>query len=167
MNEQRDQRDINMKYFIVFCIALYALSVFADSKTYTVAGDSMSPALVSGDRVVVSSDRMVQLSRGDLVAIRFKHSDTPIVKRVVAVEGDRVEIKDASILVNGQKYRQIDMARWKTTMTQLERYGWVVPSKNIFVLGDNPDSSLDSRRLGLISVDQVEGRVVKIIRKDE
>jgi signal peptidase I len=99
-----------------------------------------------------------------MVALEFKSRENPIVKRVVAVEGDRVEVKDDILYVNGKELRSIDAERWASTVRQLERYGWRIPKNNIFVLGDNPRASRDSRRLGLISTSQVAGKVVKIIR---
>lgn len=123
----------------------------------------MRPTLVSGNRVIVSPGKIV--GRNDLVALRFKHSPVPMVKRVIAVAGDRVEIREDAIFVNGIRTGDFDVNRWRSTVMQLERYGWVVPPENLFVLGDNAGDSRDSRRLGLISTDQVEGRVVRIIRK--
>jgi len=154
-----------MKRLIFFAVLLVPCLAYGNSlKTYTVAGNSMSPVLVSGDKVVVSTEMNKPMERDDLVAIGFKHSAIPIVKRVVAVEGDRVEIKSNTIFVNEKSFRHIDEKRWQSTVNQLKRYNWIVPKNNLFILGDNPKNSRDSRRLGLISMSQIEGKVVKIIK---
>ncbi len=87
-----------------------------------------------------------------------------MVKRAAAVEGDRVEIRENAIFINGERLRDFESQKWKSTVKQLERARWVVPPKNIFVLGDNAADSRDSQRLGLISTGQVEGKVVRIDR---
>jgi len=152
---------------LIFTTALLIIilsgQVFSEEKTYTVMGESMAPALKRGDRVIVES-QAEPLKKGDLVAIKFKNSTSPIVKRIIAVEGDRLEIRKGTILLNGKPVRSIDAKRWQSTVNQLEHYKWVVPPDNIFVLGDNPRNSRDSRRLGLISTSQVTGKVVKVIK---
>ena len=153
-----------MKKLIFLAVLLLPYLSYGNAlKTYTVAGDSMSPVLASGDNVVVNTEIDEPAERGDLVAIKFKNTATPMVKRVVAVEGDRVEIKNNTIIINEKSFRHIDEKRWQSTVNQLKRYSWIVPSNNFFVLGDNPQNSRDSRRLGLISTSQLIGKVVKII----
>jgi signal peptidase I len=155
-----------MKLLIVF--ALFLLPTFSYGKAfkvYTVSGDSMSPALVSGDKVAVSTEIDTPIERGELVAIKFKSRSVPIIKRVTAVPGDRVEIKDKGIYINGDKVRDIDQDRWKSTASQLRHYDWIIPPKHFFILGDNPENSLDSRRLRIIAQDQIHGKVIEVIKK--
>jgi len=147
----------------VIFIVILSVEAFSEERAFTVAGMSMSPELMPGDTVVVDNDSK-QIMKDDLVAIEFKHSKTPIVKRVVAVEGDSVEIKNNTIFVNKKPFRDIDEKRWQSTVIQLKRYNWIVPKDNLFILGDNPQNSRDSRRLGLISTSQIKGKVVKIIK---
>jgi len=49
--------------------------------------------------------------------------------------------------------------RWQATVKQLERSNWIVPAGFLFILGDNPANSRDSKRLGLISTSQMESKV--------
>ena len=126
----------------------------------------MAPALMPGDKVIVDDNPDEPIKKGDLVAIGFKHTETPIVKRVIAVAGDSLMISDNSVIVNGEPVSSFDEKRWASSVKQLERYGWVVPANNIFVLGDNPKNSRDSRRLGLISTSQIIAKVVRIIHTE-
>lgn len=149
---------------LLFCCST---AFAAGEKSYTVSGDSMAPTLVVGDTVVVGNGLNEPFQKGDLVSLRISTDKPPLVKRIVAVEGDRVEFSDGAILVNGKKSGEFDPKRWQATIKQLERSGWNVPAGFLFILGDNPANSRDSRRLGLISTSQVEGKVVRVIRKPE
>jgi signal peptidase I len=151
--------------FIILVCCSSALA--AGQKSYSVSGDSMFPALSDGDSVTVEIGPGIQLQRGDLVSIRIGADSHPMIKRIVAVEGDRVEFKEGEILVNGQKTGAFDQKRWQATVRQLERSDGIVPPGFLFILGDNPSNSRDSKRLGLISISQVEGRVVRVDRKVE
>ncbi|MEW5745877.1 MAG: signal peptidase I [Nitrospirota bacterium] len=157
-----------MKLVLLLMLVIHLLprNARAEFRGYTVAGDSMSPALVSGDKVVVDTDLKGPVQRGDLVAIGFSTSSTPMVKRVAAVPGDRIEFRDNAVWVNGRKVREIDRQRWQSTIKQIEFHGHRIPEQHYLILGDNPRNSRDSGRLGLISADRLKGRVVKV-RKAE
>ncbi|MCB2183580.1 MAG: signal peptidase I [Desulfobulbaceae bacterium] len=152
------------KIIFLFILFLILVAPAGAERVYTVAGLSMSPSLVPGDNVVVQEIINRTITREDLVAISFKHRKNPMIKRVVAVFGDTVSVKDGALIVNGRKKSVIDPAKWQATIRQLERYKWTIPNNTLFVLGDSHANSRDSRRLGLISQDQVIGRVVKIIK---
>ena len=124
----------------------------------------MTPTLAGGDTVVVESDSAQNIKNSDLVALRIGTDKAPMVKRVVAIEGDKVEFIDDTVQVNGKKNGEFDAKRWQATVKQLERSNWIVPPGYLFILGDNPANSRDSKRLGLIAVSQVEGRVVRVIK---
>jgi len=132
-------------------------------RTYTVAGSSMSPTLVPGDEVVVAGLDGRAPERGELVEIRLAGRANPMVKRVAAVPGDGVEVRDGGLYINGGRLCGIDPDRWKPTLRQLENYGWKVPDGTYLIMGDNRANSRDSRRLGLIPAESVTGRVVDII----
>ena len=151
-----------------FLLLLIAVSGFAAELLYTVAGNSMLPVIRPGDKVLVQTDHFLPIKRRDIVAISLKGRKHPMVKRVVAVEGDKLEIKNSCLWINDQALDpsvSINPDQWKTTLAQLERYDWTLPQKTVFILGDNPENSRDSRRLGIISISQVSGKVVKIIRE--
>lgn len=141
------------------------VSSAAAQKNYTVSGDSMSPTLIAGDTVVIDETNPNHRPQpGDMVAIRISADTLIMVKRVMAVEGNRVEFRDGSILVNSEIVGDFDSKRWTATVKQLERNDWIVPTGFLFILGDNPANSRDSKRLGLIAVSQVEGKVVRVVK---
>lgn len=153
---------------IIALLMLLPSAAFAGERSFTVSGNSMSPALMAGDKVIAQDvQNETVLKKGDLVIIEFSHRKRPMVKRVAAVAGDKIEFREGALMVNGQTLRKIDPEKWKSTMSQIAHYDNSVPKNNILVLGDNAENSRDSARLGLISMDQVTGKVVKTVRSNK
>ena len=157
-----------------FCMVLLFFSTVmpgrAAEKIFTVAGNSMLPVLHAGRQVTVRLDDFLPLRHGDLVAVQLKNRPNPMVKRVVAVSGDRLSIIDGMLWINNEKLEPelvMDIRRWHFTIRQLQNYNWTIPPGNIFILGDNRQNSLDSRRLGLISIGQVIGKVVMPLEENQ
>jgi len=121
-----------------------------------VDGDSMAPTVRSGDVVLVS--RTGQPRVGQLLLLRDPTDGSPVVKRLVAVGGQTVEIRDAYLYVDGVRVDEpyvdhsgIDGVYFGPSM---------VPKGSLFVLGDSRDGSIDSRVFGPVRADAVAGRVV-------
>ena len=80
---------------------------------------------------------------------------TSYIKRVIGVEGDRVQIANGKVYINGEDYLQ------KGVTTKTVYYNDViVPEGCIYVLGDNRDESMDSRTFGCVPLEKVEGKVI-------
>ena len=81
------------------------------------------------------------------------------IKRVIALEGDHVEIKDGVVFVNGielqEDYLQPDIVTTSTVF-----YDFIVPKGYVFCMGDNRPKSTDCRSFGCIPLDKIEGIVV-------
>lgn len=86
---------------------------------------------------------------------------TSYIKRVIAVEGDHIEIKDGEVYLNGTKLEETYLDEGKET--NMGQYGVysdiIVPNDCVFVMGDNREHSTDSRCFGCIPVSKVEGKV--------
>lgn len=125
-----------------------------------VVGNSMDPTLKEEDRVLVL--KLLDARRGELVV--FKNPLDPlqnVIKRVVAVEGDRVAIRDGRLLVNGREVGEPYLVHPSDRDSQLDFPETTVGPGRIFVLGDNRVVSHDSRRpFGPIDVRHVVGRAV-------
>lgn len=93
-----------------------------------------------------------------LVYYVLELNKTSYIKRVIGVEGDRVQIKDGRVYVNDEEIIEEYLPKGTTTKTVY--YNDVtVPEGCIYVLGDNRDESMDSRTFGCIPLEKVEGKV--------
>lgn len=82
------------------------------------------------------------------------------IKRVIGVAGDHIEIKDGAVYRNGEKLDE-PYIRTSVTSPQEEEYSDViVPEGTVYLMGDNRDSSLDSRSFGCVPLERVNGCVV-------
>jgi len=128
---------------------------------------SMEPTVLIGDHILVDRrDAAKNPNRGDLIVFQYpKDPAKDFVKRVVAIGGDKVEIKDKVLYVNGNEVKEPYVSHQETNMIPAsqnprDNYGpQVIPNDSYFVLGDNRDKSYDSRFWGAVSKDKVKGTV--------
>lgn len=121
-------------------------------------GSSMSPSFQSGDLLVALKGS--DYARGDVIAFYF--NDKLLVKRVIACEGDTIQIEDnGSVLLNEQLLAEPYLQDSAPGDCDLEM-PYVIPSERVFVMGDHRELSLDSRSsaIGCVAAEQVVGRVV-------
>ncbi len=124
---------------------------------YRVKGISMEPQFKNNDYVVIDYyHRHKSYQNGDVVIIKKDHGNRPILKRVIGIAGDHVQIIDNELYINGNK--QIETY----VLDKMNTYDldFVVPKDQLFVLGDNRNSSVDSRHFGLVNVTNVLGKVI-------
>lgn len=136
----------------------------------TVSGTSMFPNLQDGDRIVVSS-WFYTPEQGDVVVLKKTQGlNEPIVKRVIATEGQTVYIDypNGDVYVDGERLNETEylgdmktyMPHTADTLIDMPAGGLTVPEGYIFVLGDNREVSLDSRyeKVGMVDVRYVLGK---------
>ncbi|GEM_PF-2977010 len=160
-----DKRSGVARVLITVFVVLLLLSVAATLyiRQYTVTGDSMEPTLMAGDRVFYVG--FVQANYGDLVIFHAGETYGLVIKRVVGLPGDRIEIKaDGSLIRNGAMVEEgymIPDPYGNSAMPET-----VIESGKLFVLGDNRAKSIDSRdiRVGQISLDSIRGIVTRMLR---
>lgn len=126
-----------------------------------VVGDSMLPTYQEGNIVLVDKVfyKMGEPEVNDIVVVEYNHGDSSeqIIKRVVAVGGDRIEMKDNTLYRNGELLSEPYI---KEAMMYEDNYVYDIPEGKIFVLGDNRNISLDSGELGYFDFkEDVVGRV--------
>lgn len=132
------------------------------------SGHSMEPSIRHLQPLVIDCrpKRRQSLKRGDLIAFRLRRKGQPriFLKRVVGLPGDRVEIRGRSVYLNGRRYQESylkELPRWS------KRQEWQLGEGELFVLGDNRNNSLDSRKLGPIPIKKdVIGAIVRRSHQD-
>ena len=146
----------------VLLLLLYA-SAF---QIYTIPSASMFPTLFRGDSVLVNRwiYRMHPPHRGDLIAFRFPQSSRrEFVKRVVGLPGDFVNEEQGHFYVNGTLLAQAQTIIPNDELASaIHLIPRLVPADRLYVLGDNPETSLDSRFWGTVDEQEVVGKVVLI-----
>ena len=130
----------------VVALAIVAILFSLFTRVVNVSGDSMTDTLQNGEKLVLTSV-CANPEYGDIVVIR-RDNDSPLIKRVIGLPGDRIFINDS----NGKVYRngvELDepYVRGGFTPSMGLSTAYTVPSGGIFVLGDNRRESLDSRML--------------------
>ena len=116
-----------------------------------VEGKSMSPTLEPGDRYYVNCwlPYFRGYQRGDLVVIRDRARADFMVKRIVGVSGDRIQLRRGKVYTNGQPLDEPYVSAGSYTYSrQLGTQAIVVGKDSYFVLGDNRLTSEDSRSYG-------------------
>lgn len=122
-----------------------------------VKGNSMEPCLHDGDRLVVDrvSYNLGDVTRGDVVVLRYpRNPSLDFVKRIVGLPGDRIAMREGTLLVNGQSADDYGCIHDRQELLE-----HTVPPGHVFVLGDNRPISCDSREFGLVPLDLLKGRV--------
>ena len=148
------------------CSVLAVVVVFTFGiRLIGVDGHSMLPTLQDGDRLLVLNSMLCgSYEPGDIVVLRKESFlPTPIVKRVIAVEGQVVDIDFASgtVFVDGKPLQEAYINE-RTFTEEGTVFPLTVPEGSVFIMGDNRNHSTDSRdaRLGTIDRRYIIGRAV-------
>jgi signal peptidase I len=121
-----------------------------------VYGQSMEPNLHTDQRVIV--EKVSYLfhipRRGDIVVIDVDFSDIPLIKRVIGLPGETVEVRGNQVFIDGEPLEEPYLSR----LFQRDFGPTVVPPDHVFVMGDNRGASSDSRVHGPFPVSRILGR---------
>jgi len=137
---------------------VFLLTVNFVGQGFRVDGRCMEPNLRHGERVLSEkvSYRWRQPRRGDVVVFRVPDGTNDLmVKRVIALPGERISIRNGQVFINGrplpEPYRRYEMHYFMHEKT--------VPEGMLFVMGDNRDVSNDSRDWGFLPMNCIIARV--------
>jgi len=185
------------KNFVLFVVLMFIFrSAFADWNV--VPTGSMKPTILEGDRLLVNKTaydlkipfthisiyKFADPKRGDIVVFDSKAADARLVKRVIGLPGDTVEMRDNRLTINGVDAQYSSLEHTVDAIFAMESYlgashrielapaggnrlntfGPVkVPRGRYLVLGDNRDNSADSRIYGFIPRDEIVGNARTIV----
>ena len=136
----------------LFCFVILRFVINRNSYSIRIVGNSMDPALRSGQ--LVTYEYRNTLNYGDIVLLKPFPTKT-IVKRVVVFPGDSIGFQDGNLIRNGQVITELYAITDQTTCDTI-----LIPEGMIYVLGDNRSVSIDSRKIGCISIDSYLGTVL-------
>jgi signal peptidase I len=195
-----------IRQLLIVCLVLFSLrSSLADWND--VPSGSMQPTILVGDRILVNKlayDLKVPFTtrhlaewsnpqRGDIVVFYSPHDGTRLVKRVVGLPGDTIELRNEQLIINGRPVayaplnaalaNQLPRAEQRGNQFATENlpgrdhtvmaipalparrtFGPVqVPAGGYFMMGDNRDNSFDSRYFGPVPRQQIIGRATSVV----
>jgi signal peptidase I len=121
------------------------------------AGPSMQPNLYAGYRLMVErlSYRFHPPGRGDIVVADRPGDEVSLVKRVMGLPGETIEVRRGHVLIDGAAIEE----PWVIHFGGPDYGPAEVPKGYVFILGDNRRLSRDSRAVGPIPLEMIEGRV--------
>ena len=159
--ESAIQALINWIVDLIVVIAFACYLVYSVGSRVEVSGSSMNPVLNSGDVVLIN--RIVydlgMPSRYD-IAVFEKENSSLNMKRIIGLPGETVQIKDNLVYING-KPLDADDALGQATIAGIAEFPIDLGEDEYFLLGDNRESSEDSRfsGIGTIKREQLTGKV--------
>jgi signal peptidase I len=173
-------RVVYFKHFRRFIIAMVMYSIIFTMVFYigekhfvtygSNIGNSNSPTLLDGDIILRDIYKKGNAKKGDIVAIKLDplSPNETIGKRIIASEGETIEIKMGTVFIDGSKTAieptaSIYYTTDSTCLYACDGHPYKVPPNCVFVLGDNNELSYDSRHIGPVKKDQIIGVTCKIL----
>jgi signal peptidase I len=124
---------------------------------YRVQGHSMMPTLKEGEYLIINklSYFLEDPQRGDIVVLHYpRDRNREYIKRIIGLPGDRVEVGNGQVKVNGVVLNE----PYINGMPAYQEQTWVVPEDSFFVLGDNRNNSSDSRNWSFLPRSDIVGK---------
>ena len=151
-----------MEFLVILAVAFVLVFGFVRPfvlEAFRIPSESMVPTLLVGDRVLANKFvyRLTEPERGEVVVFESvgEGDDQKLIKRVVGVAGDEVEVRNGTLLVNGEAREEPYLNR---NLPFNDSYGpSEVPEGHVFVMGDNRANSADSRVFGPLPIENIEG----------
>ncbi len=161
--------------FIALLLALFIRTFVVQA--FKIPSGSMIPTLLIGDHILVNKfiygiknpingSTVISFkkpARNDVIVFKYpKNPKQDYIKRVIGLEGDRIEIKNKKVFVNNEPFEDkfgVHLDKSTHYNSPRDNYGPViVPKNSLFMMGDNRDNSADSRYWGFVDLSAVKGK---------
>lgn len=143
---------------VVIAVLLAAVIRLFILEPFFIPSGSMEPTLMIGDRIIVSkvTYHLREPQPGDIMVFKFPLDPSRnFVKRLIAVGGDTIEIKDSVLYINNEPVQEDYLPKG----LKFEDFGpRTVPENHYFMMGDNRNNSDDSRVWGFLNKDLIVGK---------
>jgi signal peptidase I len=157
-------------FVLVFVVSLSFFVLtgcdYGNKKTFIFEGNAMRPTVKDQDRIVVDKGyyKDYEVKRGEIIL--YTYEDKMIIKRVLAVPGEEIQIRDGEWFVNGEAVNEDYI--YETTpsgvFAELDN-GITLKEDEYFIVGDSPRESKDSRYIGPIKKSSILGKIIEIKSK--
>jgi len=134
----------------------FFINVYVAEAAEIEAGPSMQPNLYVGYRVMTEkiSYYLHDPHRGDIVIVERPKDEGNLIKRVMGLPGETIEVRGGHTFINGEPVEE----PWVANFGGRDVPPTPVPEDHIFIIGDNRPNSRDSRQIGPVLIDDVIGR---------
>lgn len=154
-----------VKTAVTVIIIVYLIKTYL-FQLYIVDGQSMEPTLHNDQMLLVDkiSYHLRQPHRGEIVVFeKPQEKSINFIKRIIGLPGEKISIRDNHVYITNQSHPegfQLDESYLPADLPTTGNQETTVPENQVFVLGDNRTNSQDSRVIGSISYDLIQGRAL-------
>lgn len=135
-------------HFFIIIICFISL-IFSDFQEQVV-GNSMYPLLEDGDWIFIKKP-VFDIKKGDIIIFRTKGVKGKIIKKVVGIPGEKVEIKEGQLIISGTVV--VDNVKCEDST-------YVLKKNEFYVLGEKLETSIDSRSFGPVYRKRIIGKAL-------
>lgn len=150
---------------LIFGVAVFTLLQLAMPQSM-VQGQSMEPTFYEGQRLLISRVNYLfdTPDHGDIIVFNspnpLSDNESPLIKRVIGLPGDVIEIRDTQVYRNGELLDEEGYINAPCRTFKCPDDEWVLGNDEYFVMGDNRNQSRDSRDFGPVSADLIIGEAI-------
>lgn len=140
------------------------MRISGPNKPFIIHESSMDPVFKKGDRVLAQPIKgSEKLARGDMVFFKVNGFKDQLIKRVIGLPGEKLEIMNGKVLINGAP-----LSDYIQHIPASSNFGPVdIPAESYFLMGDNRNVSEDSRHYGPVPISSITHKASKIFRPSD
>jgi len=163
------EKSVIRQYTEAFLVAILLALVIRTFvvQAFKIPSGSMLPTLQIGDHLLVNKFIywFTDTQRGDIIVFKFPQDEgRDFIKRVIALPGDKVEVRGKQVYVNDKPVQEsyavhLDPSMQENPHSPRDNFSPVkVPAGQLFMMGDNRDYSMDSRFWGFLDIKKIKGK---------